>query len=196
MKIKQAAARLYAIHGFKGTTLKNIACEVGIKTPSIYNHFVNKKELFLEMYQELLQEHYEQLQMILQNAKGKTTGDQLYNVLYGIMSYHFHNNQKTKITTRLLLFPPSSLQKEISEYFLKIEQYERNILEEIFTKGILNGEIHKKPVENLVTHFLCIMDGLFLELHYYDKKQFLQRLEIVWAHYWEGITRTHDNLTS
>ena len=187
IKIKEAAAKLYGVYGFEGTTLKNIADKVGIKTPSIYNHFSSKQELFLEMYQELLEEHYLQLKTILNELKDQPPKKQLYNILSRIMSYHLHNEEKTKITTRLLLFPPTSLQEEVSEYFLKIEEYERDILREIFNRGIANHEIKKKPIDDLITHFLCIMDGLFLELHYYDYDTFLDKINIVWKYYWDGV---------
>src|SRR5690625_3927906 len=155
------------------------------------------------MYQELLEEHYLQLKTILNELKDQPPKKQLYNILSRIMSYHLHNEEKTKITTRLLLFPPTSLQEEVSEYFLKIEEYERDnlpqnisfkieeyqrdILREIFNRGIANHEIKKKPIDDLITHFLCIMDGLFLELHYYDYDTFLDKINIVWKYYWDGV---------
>src|SRR5690625_7818185 len=103
----------------------------------------------------------------MNELKNQPPKKQLYNILSRIMSYHLHNEEKTKITTRLLLFPPTSLQEEVSEYVLKIEEYERDILREIFNRGIANHEKKKKHIDDLITHLPGIMDGLFLELHYY-----------------------------
>lgn len=187
IRIKQAAARLYSERGFEGTTMATIAEEVGIKPPSIYNYFSNKEQLFLEMYKELLEEHYQQLIRILEEVEGKSAKEKIYQILYGVANYHLDKPDKTKLATRLMLFPPISLQQNVSEYFLRIEQYERLILRDLFEKGIKNLEIKKLPLEEMVTHFLCIMDGLFLELQYYHKQQFLEKVAIIWNQYWCGI---------
>lgn len=43
--IRAAATRLFHIHGFDATTMRQIAAEVGIEAPSLYNHFASKDEL-------------------------------------------------------------------------------------------------------------------------------------------------------
>src|SRR5690625_7990685 len=93
IKIKEAAAKLYGVYGFEGTTLKNIADKVGIKTPSIYNHFSSKQETFLEIYHELLEEHYLQLKTILNELKDKPTKNKLYNIISNIMTYHINKEK-------------------------------------------------------------------------------------------------------
>ncbi|MEL6943454.1 MAG: TetR/AcrR family transcriptional regulator, partial [Bacteroidota bacterium] len=42
-KIQTAAARLFRKQGYNGTSMNNIAEEVGIKAASIYNHFKSKQ---------------------------------------------------------------------------------------------------------------------------------------------------------
>ena len=48
-KIIQAATRLYADKGYKGMTMKAIADAVGIKAPSLYAFYENKKEILLNI---------------------------------------------------------------------------------------------------------------------------------------------------
>ena len=56
-RIVQEALNLFSIKGFKGTSVKNIADEVGIKDSSLYKHFGSKQEIFdtivLEMKQRM-----------------------------------------------------------------------------------------------------------------------------------------------
>jgi len=61
--------------------MESIATTVEIKLPSIYRYFSNKKHLFLEMYQGLLEEHYQQLKIILQNVKGKSTDEAVHDFI-------------------------------------------------------------------------------------------------------------------
>lgn len=45
-RILDAAEALFAEHGFAGTTLRGVASVVGIRTPSLYNHFPSKESLY------------------------------------------------------------------------------------------------------------------------------------------------------
>jgi AcrR family transcriptional regulator len=45
-RILDAAEALFAEHGFAGTTLRGVANVVGLRTPSLYNHFPSKESLY------------------------------------------------------------------------------------------------------------------------------------------------------
>jgi len=45
-RILDAAEALFAEHGFAGTTLRGVASVVGLRTPSLYNHFPSKESLY------------------------------------------------------------------------------------------------------------------------------------------------------
>ena len=46
-KIEEAAMELFAEHGYKGTSVRKIAANVGIRESALYNHFENKEAIFL-----------------------------------------------------------------------------------------------------------------------------------------------------
>jgi AcrR family transcriptional regulator len=48
-KILKVATTLFSRLGFKGTSVRKIASEVGIRESALYNHFKNKDEIFLEI---------------------------------------------------------------------------------------------------------------------------------------------------
>jgi AcrR family transcriptional regulator len=45
-RILDAAEALFAQRGYAGATLRDVATRVGIRTPSLYNHFPNKESLY------------------------------------------------------------------------------------------------------------------------------------------------------
>jgi AcrR family transcriptional regulator len=53
-QILEAAARLFVEHGYAGTSVRDIAAELGIANPSLYYHFRSKREILVELLSEPL----------------------------------------------------------------------------------------------------------------------------------------------
>lgn len=51
-RVLDAAAERFVLQGYAGTTLRQIAADVGIKAGSIYHHFTSKEELFAAILQQ------------------------------------------------------------------------------------------------------------------------------------------------
>ncbi|MCF6330539.1 MAG: TetR/AcrR family transcriptional regulator [Sulfurimonas sp.] len=52
-KILKAATALFSEYGYKGTSVRKIASEIGIKQSALYNHFKNKENIFLEVSKDI-----------------------------------------------------------------------------------------------------------------------------------------------
>lgn len=52
-KILKVASSLFSNNGYKATSVRKIAAEIGIRESALYNHFKNKEAIFLEIAQSL-----------------------------------------------------------------------------------------------------------------------------------------------
>lgn len=53
-RILEVAARLFVERGYAGTSVRDIAKELGIANPSLYYHFKSKEEMLAELLAEPL----------------------------------------------------------------------------------------------------------------------------------------------
>lgn len=72
-------------YGLKSLSMSQIADSVGIKKPSLYNHFNSKEELIKEMYEYIRDKSKQNISnFILDNINEKSSYDILYN---SVMNY-------------------------------------------------------------------------------------------------------------
>ena len=51
--ILKVSSSLFSEYGYKGTSVRKIASEVGIRESALYNHFKNKEDIFLSVAKEI-----------------------------------------------------------------------------------------------------------------------------------------------
>ncbi len=74
-RILDAAEQVFAERGFDGASLGDVADRVGIRGPSLYNHFRNKRELYAAVLGRLLDPFFELLEELLERPPSEARGD-------------------------------------------------------------------------------------------------------------------------
>lgn len=94
-------------------------------------------------------------------------------------------NSEEKITflKRAMLFPPAFLKERLRQKFMESEESLSRVLRALFTEGIEAGIIRRERIEDLLASYYCLLDGSFIQMFYYGRQQFEERLQSVWRMY-------------
>lgn len=186
-KIRQVAMELFGRYGYEETSLVDIANGVGIKKPSIYNHYESKEALFLAILDDVLDRETQSLQELVDNHGEGDSCEQKLNQVYQHLCQTFGTTIHGLFWKRAIFFPPEPFKKLIKEKFLDFEKKIDQILLEIFQAGIQRNEIRNIEHSKLLASFYCFVDGLFVEHHYYEAEVLRFRMEASWEIFWAGI---------
>ncbi|MFC0336982.1 transcriptional regulator, TetR family [Kushneria avicenniae] len=184
-RIREVGLRLFAEQGYEATPLSAIAREVGIRTPSLYNHFVSKEALFLGLVEEVEAEMLEVVEHSLTGGAG--VEQRLQNLLQACSDFIFDSGRGV-FYKRFLLFPPPSLSQPLRQISRDSETAIDALLESAFQEGIAQGVLRNDLEKNdFISMTYCVIDGLFSESFLYDRVTFNQRLASIRRVYWAGI---------
>ena len=87
-RILDAAEGLFAQRGYSATSLGDVADRVGIRSPSLYNHFRNKEALYTAVLERLLEDFLRPLEEL---NTGPVTHDRILEWLEEIVRKHHAN---------------------------------------------------------------------------------------------------------
>ncbi|MDQ1910808.1 TetR/AcrR family transcriptional regulator [Paenibacillus sp. GD4] len=186
-RIKEAALIQFAIHGYDGASLADIASEVGIKKPSIYAHFSGKDELFLEVFHDALGRELD----FVRHYFHRTQQEPFKEVLYGFLLQYldrYVKDRNTNFFLRTVFFPPVHLKQQTVDSGNDFVDQLEKLLVPIFHKAIADKSISPAVNEEIAaTAYTAALDGLFVELFFGGAERALKRAQASWLVYWRGI---------
>lgn len=188
-KIKETALDLFGQKGYEETSLSDIAAVVGIKKPSIYNHFSSKEEIFTEVIEDLIQSEINSYHRLYDNEYAGSAIEQVRKV-FDSFCHRLLTTQEARLWKRVSFYPPEPFKGFISKKFYELEVEYSQLLRSIHDSGKRSGYFMHIDVEQFTASFLCLIDGVFLEHHYYTEEIFKERIESVWKVYELGLTNS------
>ncbi len=99
--IVQAAIRRFAMHGFRGTTTRELAAAAGVSEPVLYQHFATKRDLYTAIVDQLIAQAHERFDERAKQLEPDATDRQFLQWLgESILAYHSEDPDRV----RLLVF--------------------------------------------------------------------------------------------
>jgi AcrR family transcriptional regulator len=192
-KIKQAALSLFARQGYEGTTMNQIAAQVGINKASIYNHYRNKEALFLAIYQEVASEYETLNDRVINYAQTLDIPERIRYVFEEKILYYYKKPEVQAFWNQITLFTPAALLQQYWDDILRREERLQIFLEDTFAEGMQRGIMRQDDPEKLVSSFRAMEEGLLNWMIAFPKSE-EGLVKQIWMDLWLGFKERGDQV--
>jgi AcrR family transcriptional regulator len=187
--IKEVSLKHFAKNGYEGASLAHIAEDVGIKKQSIYTHFKGKDELFIQLCRDASDNEIKSVIDFIESNESLPFKDFLYHFLLRSID-RYEKNVSNKFWTRTSFFPPIHLHESVMEMVNQYLDQLEELLIPIFNKAMSEGTISSIIGEKQATGaFLCMLDGILVEMVYGGAQRLAKRLDASWNVFWHGLSK-------
>ncbi|MDD4600224.1 hypothetical protein SDC9_04306 [bioreactor metagenome] len=185
-RILIVALKHFSAKGYDGTSLAEIAGDVGIKKPSIYAHYKSKHDLFLAVVEEVAEDYRNYRQQVLLDTKTMNFEQRLYCIFESMIIYFLQDRSKMAFWVRVWMFPPVELRDTILMPWKNLNTVFVSIIENIFQEGIAKGEVRDGNARDMANTYLCLLDGIITRVILTDDDHYINMLPQVWQCFWAG----------
>jgi len=185
-RVRAAALHLFSRQGYEATTLSQLADEVGIQKPSLYNHIDSKESLFMSIVDDVESAFFAELDVSVAQHQDGDVEQRLYGLVTDLSRFIFFEAQGA-FYKRYLLFPPEPLAEEIRAINARSEARIDETLTLLFAHGVEEARWNTLSERQFLDMFYCLMDGLYSERFLYPRAEYERRLASIWPIYWAGL---------
>ena len=154
-QIVEVATRLFSRRGFRGTTLDDIAAEIGFTKPAIYYWFDSKEAILFEIHDRIVRGSLERVAQI--RANPGRAADQLRQSLLSHVETLLDNRAANEVFSRIQheLSPPRlrTIRRRDGEY--------ESLLREIYAEGVRDGSLRPLDPQVAVGAMLGAVNSMY-----------------------------------
>lgn len=157
-RLYQICQRLFYEKGYKGTTMRDIAAEMGLEAASIYNHIDSKMDMLDTWLFEMSEAFHKGIEHIIDSSH--TPADKIR----AIIALHIRITVNEPYKAALLANEWRNLKEpRLTQFTTERDLYESQV-RSVIEEGILEGEVVKLSSEILTQSLLASLRWLF---HWY-----------------------------
>ena len=187
-RLRDEARVLFAERGFSGASLGEICARVGIRKPSVYNHYASKEALFLDLLRRALEDWGLASPPPALDGPLREPLEQHLRALVGFAVERPHATALCRVAVSQV---GDELEVKVRDMLLtQRREYQRHF-EELFRAARERGEVIDVEVDALVYGWLTFVDGVLShQLFGFGRRRqaFLGHLDSMWKLYWRGIS--------
>lgn len=98
LDVREAALSLFAERGYHGTTMNDIAAELGMRAPSLYNHVPSKQEILRDIMVETQAQLLDEFERAVAGADGPE--QRLEHAVEAFVLHHLRNRREALVGNR------------------------------------------------------------------------------------------------
>lgn len=181
-RILASARNLFARKGYAETSLREIAEDVGIRTPSLYAHFPSKEALYAAVYAEVVVDHTAFFEEVVHSTADLDPLPRLRHLLEGIGRYYRDRQDLHEFSLRAAVDERGPSGERLREIFLDSESILGLAVRRAYDDGVAAGSFAGGDADGFTALVFVIMDGLFLQLTHYSSELYAERFEQAWGH--------------
>jgi len=172
-EILTVAESLTQTKGYNAFSYRDIAERVGIKTSSIHYHFPSKADLGKAVVKKHLESLAEALRPLLDDKK-LSSRKKLELFIDGIVAKTYLDHKKMCLGGMLasdVLTLPEAIQKEVQQFFIRIEGWLKQLLAEAVERK--EFKLEKKELQTEASFILSLFEGSLLLARLFQDEGYL-----------------------
>lgn len=156
--ILQAARGCFAERGYHETRIAEIAARAGLSKGAIYWHFEGKRELFLELLDEYLDER---AALLAAGTGAPSASEGLARLMRALLDAVADALPMLELVVEYMAH--AGRDEALRSRFARLDGLAREALAPLIERGIERGELRPVPVEHVVQLLGGLFDGLLLQ---------------------------------
>lgn len=183
--ILERALEFFTDRGYEGASLEDIARAVGIRKASLYAHFEGKSSIFLNVFDDILEEYARTVDALTAPSEEDALSA-LERIFLSFIDY-CHGNRKMYFWDRYFYYPPECVKESIVPKTLETQE---DFLERILwwmERGVARGELRAQPITNHTLSYYYLMIGLSMSVRMYSREEMLREARSAWEGLKSGL---------
>ena len=186
-RLQEIALKFFAEKGYDGTSLADIAGEIGIKKPSIYAHYPSKLDLFLAVVDTAMHDYRQSWRHALDQDATMPADQRLQSLFEELGSCFLRDRVKLAFWVRVWFFPPADCPAVVREAFKTITGEFLTEVAAIFRSGMEQGSLRPGPADDLAHALYSLLLGFLMRTYAYEDIDHLRLLRQTWECFMFGI---------